>query len=224
MPSIGQNPSQTTGQPSSRHALRSRPAQPIAPSGGLIKTPEGSVYKGLMALAARPAYGVTLALAGTISHSWHTRGVRYLPLFGLDAETTYRLLSSHFPGIGRMMGVAWGDLLLPRIFEEAFALSDLVDLLDQNRTVVDEDGTWLAHAVATSCLGEEALWRDMNLASAAVLQDLLHDFFTTLSARNRCDMPWKDFLLQELTQRAAHRQLRMPVTSPLPDYASCFGR
>jgi len=224
MPSIGHDPSQATGQALSRQSLRHRSTPLTTPFASLGKTPEGSVHKGLMALAARPAYGVTLALAGTITHSWHVRGVRYLPLFGLDAETTYRLLSSHFPGIGRMMGVAWGELRLPRVFQEAYALTDLVDMLDQHRTVVDEDSTWLAHAVATSCLGEEALWRDMNLPSATVLHDLLHDFFTILAARNRSDMAWKDFFLQELTQRAERRMLRLSASPAAPDYASCFGR
>ena len=224
MPSIGHEPSQTTGQPSSRHGRRVRPAQPVSPFAGLAKAPENSVHKALMALAARPAYGVTLALAGTITHSWHMRGMRYLPLFGLDAEATYRLLSSHFPGIGHMMGVAWGELMQPQAFGDAGALTDLVDMLDQHRTVLDEDSTWLAHAVATSCLGGQALWCDMNLPSAVVLNDLLHDFFTVLTARNRTEMPWKDFFLQELTQRAERRMQRLPASPPAPDYACCFGR
>jgi nitrogen fixation protein NifQ len=176
-----------------------------------------------MALAARPAYGVTLALAGTIAHSWHMRGVSQLPLFGLDAETTYRLLSSHFPGIGRMMGVAWGELSQPAVFEEAYALTDLVDMLDQHRTVVDEDSTWLAHAVATSCLGSEELWRDMNLQSGAVLQDLLNDFFTIFAVRNRGDMPWKNFFQQELAARAERRLRRASGCGVSPDYTHCFG-
>ncbi|HSD39391.1 MAG TPA: nitrogen fixation protein NifQ [Rhodocyclaceae bacterium] len=220
MPSVGHNPLQTTGQSSSR---RAHSAHLVPSLVGLAKTPESSVNKGLMALAARPAYGVTLALAGTITHSWHVRGMRYLPLFGLDAEATHRLLSSHFPGIDRMMGVAWDDLLLPHVFEEACALTDLVELLDRNRTVLDEDSTWLAHAIATSCLGEQALWRDMNLPAAIVLQDLLHDFFTTLAARNRTDMSWKDFFLQELTQRAERRLYRSSASATIPDYARCFG-
>jgi nitrogen fixation protein NifQ len=167
----------------------------------------------LIALAARPGYGITLALAGTVAHSWHLRGVRQLPIFGLDADATYRLLSSHFPGIGRMMGVAWGELSAPHVFQEAFALTDLIDMLDQYRTVVDEDSTWLAHALATSCLGDGELWRDMNLPSAAVLQDLMHDFFTCLAVRNRGDVSWKRFFMQELAARAERRLQRFPQSA-----------
>lgn len=156
-----------------------------------------------MALASRPGYGVTLALAGVIAHSWHVRGVRYFPLFGLDAETTYRLLSAHFPGIGRLMAGVWGRLVLPEQFEEAYALADVVELLDQYRTVLDEDSTWLAHALATACLSSDELWRDMNLSSASVLHDLFHDFFTVFAARNRSDMSWKKFLQCELSERDA---------------------
>ncbi|MDB5815451.1 MAG: nifQ family protein [Rhodocyclales bacterium] len=203
MPSMGHNPShnppRSPAHAASHSSMRARSGQEF-PSPA--KTAENSVHKALMALASRPGYGVTQALAGTIAHSWQVRGVRYFPLFGLNAETTYRLLSTHFPGIGRMMGVAWGELTQPAAFEEAGALNGLVAMLDQHRTVVDEDGTWLAHAVATSCLGEEELWRDMNLPSVTVLHDLLHDFFTILAVRNRSDMPWKKFLQKELAERA----------------------
>ena len=177
-----------------------------------------------MALASRPRYGVTLALAGTIAHSWQTRGVWQLPLFGLDAETTCRVLSSHFPGIDRMMGAAWGELRQPDVFNETQALTDLVEMLDQHRTVVDEDGTWLAHAVTTSCLGDDELWRDMNLPSDIVLHDLLHDFFTILAVRNRSGLPWKKFFQNELAERAERRLRRSSGSATIADYASRFGR
>jgi nitrogen fixation protein NifQ len=223
MPSVGHDPSQTSAHLSSRHALGHRLAQENSSASGPLKTPEISVYRGLLALASRPAYGVTLALAGTVAHSWHARGMRYLPIFGLDAETSYRLLSSHFPGIGRMMGVAWGELTSPPVFEEAYLLGDLVDMLDQHRTVVDEDSTWLAHAVATSCVGHDELWRAMNLSSANVLRDLLLDFFTVFAARNRSDMSWKRFFIQVLVERAERRMQRAPSSGPVPDYARCIG-
>jgi nitrogen fixation protein NifQ len=224
MPSIGQNSSRTPAHPSALStSLRLRALQEISRPTGAAKAAESSVHKALLALAARPAYGVTLALAGTIAHSWHERGVRHLPLFGLDAETTYRLLSSHFPGIGRMMGVAWGELAQPDVFDEAHALTDLVEMLDQHRTVVDEDSTWLAHAVATSCLGGEELWHDMNLPSDVVAQDLLYDFFTVLAVRNRGNLSWKKFLRQELDARAERRLHHLPGGYDRPDYSRCFG-
>jgi len=224
MPSTGQNSSQTSARASTHRSLRAPSLQGVPPLVGVSKTAESSVHKALMAIASRPAYGVTLALAGTIAHSWHLRGVRYLPLFGLDAETTYRLLSSHFPGIGRMMGMAWGELTSPAVFEDAYSLTELVDMLDQHRTVVDEDSTWLAHAVATSYLGGGDLWQDMNLPSAVVARDLLHDFFTILAARNRRDLPWKTFFQQELADRAERRLRRSSQAGQTPDYARAFGR
>ncbi|MDB5799829.1 MAG: nifQ family protein [Rhodocyclales bacterium] len=224
MPSVSQNPSQNSVRPSSHPSVRTRSGADFQPLGNSSRTAESSVHKALMALASRPRYGVTLALAGTIAHSWQTRGMRYLPLFGMDVETSYRLLSTHFPGIDRIMGAAWGELVQPDVFEEAFALADLVEMLDHHRTVVDEDSTWLAHAVATSCLGSDELWRDMNLPSAIVLRDLLHDFFTILAVRNRSDMPWKKFFQNELAERAERRLRRAAGCGSVADYASCFGR
>lgn len=221
MPSIDHRPSQR----SVRSAPYSLPyTSALTRSLPSPKTVESTVYKALIALASRPAYGVTLALAGTLSHSWQSRGVRALPIFGLDAETTYSVLSGHFPGIGRMISTPWDELATPAMFEEAWALSDLVEMLVQHRTVLDEDSTWLAHAVATSCLGSDELWRDMNLQSATVLHDLLHDFFTVFAARNRNALPWKKFFLLELSDRAERRVLRMPSSAPVPEYARCFGR
>ncbi len=228
MPSISHNPTQNSSRSSpsasSHPSIRARSTPDFQSLSNSARTAEGSVHKALMALASRPRYGVTLALAGTIAHSWQTRGMWQLPLFGLDAETTYRLLSSHFPGIGRMMGVAWGELTQPDAFKEASALTDLVEMLDQHRTVVDEDGTWLAHAITTSCLGDDELWCDMNLPSDAVLHDLIHDFFTILAVRNRGAMSWKKFFQKELAERAERRLRRSPGCAATADYARCFGR
>ena len=170
MPSIGHNPTQHQGRSSSssssHHARHSRLAPDFQPLSNSARSAEASVrHKALMALASRPRCGVTLALAGAIAHSWQVRGMWYLPLFGLEAETTCRVLSCHFPGIDRMMGAAWGELQQPEVFTQTQALTDLVEMLDQHRTVVDEDSTWLARAVTTSCLGDDELWRDMNLPS-----------------------------------------------------------
>ena len=115
-------------------------------------------------------------------------------------------------------------LLTPVVFEESWAITDLVKMLVQHRTVLDEDSTWLAHAIATSCLGGGELWRDMNLQSASVLHDLLHDFFTVFAARNRNAIPWRKFFLQELSDRAERRLLRMPASGPVPEYARCLDR
>lgn len=177
----------------------------------------------LLARAARPAYGVSIALAGVLAASWIRRGYGYLPLFGLDAASTRRALGAHFPGAELHLPCAWDLLAAPREFEEALELGDLVAMLNEHRTVDDEDGALLAHAIATACLGENHLWQDMNLPSRQVLSDLFYGFFNGLAVRNRADMKWKRFLYKQLCERAEIRICKSPSCGECVDYKTCFG-
>ena len=94
---------------------------------------------------------------------------------------------------------------MPALFGGDHSLSEVVRLLVQYRTVLDEDSTCLAHAIATSCLGGDELWCDMNFSSSVVLDDIFHGFFTVLAARNREGLPWKLFLERELNERRGQR-------------------
>lgn len=177
----------------------------------------------LLVRAVRPAYGVSIALAGVLAVSWAERGFGYLPLYGLDMLQTRRLLATHFPGAELHLPCAWDALGSPAAFEEALELSDLVDMLVEHRTVEDEDSTWLAHAIATACLGEDHLWQDMNLPSRLVLSDLLYGFFNGIAVRNRQDMKWKKFLYKQLCERAEIRICKAPSCGVCVDYKLCFG-
>lgn len=177
----------------------------------------------LLARATRPAYGVSIALAGVLAGSWARRGFGYLPLFGLDAGQTRALLATHFAGAELHLPCAWDSLASPQEFEDALELSDLVDMLVEHRTVEDEDSTWLAHAMATACLGEDHLWQDMNLPSRQVLSDLFYGFFNGIAVRNRQDMKWKKFLYKQLCERAEIRICKAPSCGVCADYKLCFG-
>lgn len=150
----------------------------------------------LLALARRPAYGVSLALAGVAARSWELRGQHRLPFYGLDAKTTHEVFEDHFPGSSALAAGNWNMLEQPAEFRVSADLSVLISLLQDARTVEDEDSKWLAHAVATACLGKEALWSEMNLPSPGLLRELMHGFFTSVAVRNRNDEEWKPFLMR----------------------------
>jgi nitrogen fixation protein NifQ len=175
----------------------------------------------LLALAPRPSYGVSLALAGVIAASWARRGPQYLPLYGLDEAATCQLLDTHFPGASTAL--THRCLQQPLEFSEALELDDLVTLLVDHRTIADDDSRALAHAIATACLCSDHLWQDMNLPARSVLSDLLHGFYTSLAVRNRQDMKWKKFLYLQLCERAEIRVCKSPSCGVCADYALCFG-
>lgn len=185
------------------------------------RSPGAAGFRDLLnRLARRPGSLVSQALAGVIGQSWRQRGLQYLPLHGVDAPTTRRLLARHFPGAEWLPAL---KLETPEAFGEAIEMDDVVALLVDHRTQADEDNTWLAHAVATGCLGADHLWQDMDLPARSVLSDLMRVHFTTLAARNAQDMKWKKFLYLQLCEREQIRVCKAPSCGVCTDYAVCFG-
>lgn len=176
-----------------------------------------------MARASRPDYGVTIALAGVVARSREVYGVGSLPLFGLTPAVVLDILDAHFPGAGGALARPAAGWTVPEAFAHAIELGDLVDMLVEHRTVEDDDSRWLAHAIATACLGGNHLWQDMNLPARSVLSDLFQGFFTSLAVRNRQDMKWKKFLYKQLCERAEIRVCKSPNCEVCVDYALCFG-
>lgn len=174
----------------------------------------------LMRLARDPESTLTHALAGVIGRRWRQHGLHRLPLHGLDTATTRRLLARHFPG-AEWLPDLWLDT--PEDFVEAIEIDDVVTLLADHRAQADEDNLWLAHAVATACVGADHLWQDMDLPDRRMLSALLHDHFTTLAVRNTQDMKWKKFLYLQLCERADIRVCKSPSCGACTDYVACFG-
>ncbi|MFT3736997.1 MAG: nitrogen fixation protein NifQ [Rhodocyclaceae bacterium] len=166
--------------------------------------------RALLLLAPRPAYGVTLALAGMVERAWERHGMDYLPIAGLDGEATRTMFSVHFPGAQALIGSAWQSMRVPADFvgfTEAEFIDRLAQLLIQHRTVEDEDSRWLAHAVATASRGSESLWQVLYFSSPTVFDDLMHSFFTSLAVCNRNGQDWKVFLFERVeAERARYRQ------------------
>jgi len=174
----------------------------------------------LMRLARNPESRLTHALAGVVGQRWRLHGLHRLPLYGLDTATTRRLLAQHFPG-SEWLPDLWLDT--PEDFVEALEIDDVVTLLADHRTLADEDNLWLAHAVATACVGADHLWQDMDLPDRGMLSTLMREHFTSLAIRNTQDMKWKKFLYLQLCERADIRVCKSPSCGACTDYIACFG-
>ncbi|GAA5160215.1 nitrogen fixation protein NifQ [Viridibacterium curvum] len=167
--------------------------------------------RALLLLAPRPAYGVTLALAGMVERAWERHGMDYLPIAGLDGDATRAMFSVHFPGAQALIGRAWQEMRVPSDFarsSEAEFVARLAQLLILHRTVEDEDSSWLAHAIATASIGGESLWQALHFASPGVFDDLMHSFFTSLAVCNRNGQDWKAFLFDRVeVEKARYKQV-----------------
>lgn len=102
------------------------------------------------------------------------------------------------------------------ILADEFA--DLVALLLGHRSHDGPEAEWLAHAIASGCLGNGHLYHDMGLPNRQALSDLLREHFTTLFERNVGNMKWKKFFYKQLCDQAEVRACRVCA-----DYLACFG-
>lgn len=190
----------------------------------LAASPSAQSPAALLAFARDPADTATLAFAGVIGSAWRQRGVGVLPFLGVDAAATRRLLERYFPGADAAFRVPWDALAgTARGFSRDDEIEELLQLLLDHRTRDDEETRWVAHAVATACMGDDHLWQDMDLPSRAVLSQLLDRYFTALSRRNTGDMKWKKFFYKQLCERAEIFICKSPSCGTCIDYDRCFG-
>jgi nitrogen fixation protein NifQ len=170
-------------------------------------------YDRLMARARDPAADLTQAFAGVLSR-FHT--------LGLPGKELARLIQRFFPGdVPLLEALADDGENCYQFRQEEHA--DLVDLLLEYRTQPGEESAWLAHTVATACLGENHLWQDMGLSDRDKLSALLATHFTSLYVRNTANMKWKKFFYKQLCERADVNLCKAPTCAVCMDYAACFG-
>lgn len=81
----------------------------------------------------------------------------------------------------------------------------------------------LARAIAAGCLGEQHLWRDLELPNRAMLRALLESYFAPFAAENVMDMRWKKFIYRKLCRWGGFNTCKAPSCAACPDYAACFG-
>lgn len=170
-------------------------------------------YDRLMANALEPEAEITHAFAGVLSR-FHT--------LGLPRGDLARLLTRFFPGDRALLEAGEAeDAECHRFRTDEH--DDLVELLLEYRTKDTEEDTWLAHTVATACLGENHLWQDMGLGDRNELSALLGKHFSALYAKNTGNMKWKKFFYKQLCERAEINMCKAPSCGVCVDYAACFG-
>lgn len=100
---------------------------------------------------------------------------------------------------------------------------ELVELLFEHAKGADISEKWLAKIVASACMGNGHLWRDLGLVDRPSLKQLFVDNFPELAARNSANMRWKKFLYRQLCEQGGHFVCRSPSCETCPTYDECFG-
>ncbi|NTW29161.1 MAG: nitrogen fixation protein NifQ [Coriobacteriia bacterium] len=80
----------------------------------------------------------------------------------------------------------------------------------------------VARAVAAGCLGEQHLWRDLELANRQELRILLETCFEPFAHDNIMDMRWKKFIYRRLCRWGGFNTCKAPSCSACSSYSECF--
>ena len=96
-------------------------------------------------------------------------------------------------------------------------------LLLEHRSDAAEHTEWLAHAIASGCMGGNHLYQDMGLPDRQALSTLLERHFTALYLKNVGNMKWKKFFYKQLCDRAEVKMCPAPSCQVCNDYHNCFG-
>ena len=185
---------------------------------------QAAPYAVLLACAAQPGTPATLALAGVLAQAWDRHGLHCLPLTGLDAHATQRLLAHWFPGADAQLGLDW-----PQMADRPEPRSDEIDdltslLLPATAPEADpEHARAIAHALACASLGDNHLWQDLHLPSRQQLTELIATWFPVMAARNHSNMKWKKFFYRQLCEREEILICKSPSCAVCDDYRACFG-
>ena len=175
-------------------------------------------YVELIEAARHPEQVVTLAFAGLIALAPQRPAPYDVPIAALDGIALAAICERYFPTLqGAVQSCP--QVGVPPAIDE---FEDLLVLLLEYRTVDDQENTWLAHAVATACMGENHLWQDMGFPNRAALSSLMLHHFTGLAQRNSGDMKWKKFLYRQLCEREGVLLCKSPNCLACTDYSECF--
>lgn len=177
-------------------------------------------YVELIEAALHPDHVVTLAFAGVIALAPQRAAPYDVSIAGLDGAAMASIKERYFPDLPFPFEADDGrDQAAARIDE----FDDLRNLLLEHRSSPDAESAWLAHAVATACMGQNHLWQDLGLPNRATLSWLMKHHFASLAARNTGDMKWKKFLYRQLCERADIFVCKSPNCQSCADYVLCFG-
>lgn len=161
---------------------------------------------------------VTRALAGALASA--AGGIFEAPGLGLDGARLQTLLVRHFPNLDGQFCAGQCEGCRPLRNDE---FDDLVALLVEHRSHDREEIEWLAHAIASACMGGNHLYQDMGLPNRQALSDLLRQHFTDLFEKNASNMKWKKFFYKQLCDEAQAKICQTPSCQVCNDYWNCFG-
>ncbi|MBH2019077.1 MAG: nitrogen fixation protein NifQ [Burkholderiales bacterium] len=181
----------------------------------------------LMSCAVDASNPAAMALAGVLSAAFERHGRRLLPLPGLDANATRRLLARWFPGADAALGLDWDALAgADRTEPRADEIEEVVSLLREHADPAagpKDNSDAIAWALACASLGDNHLWQDLDLPSRSELSALIGHWFPSLAARNTQNMKWKKFFYKQLCEREEILICKAPTCGVCTDHAVCFG-
>lgn len=185
-----------------------------------------ALHELLLTGAIMPDEPVTLAVAGVISLREHRLPAYRAPIVGLNGPEFRRLLRRFFPGLDKAQAAASLPLDSYPVYTPAVGdeFPELLELLLEHSRFPGEEARWLAHAIATGCMGRNHLWQDLGLLNRGMLSELLGKHFTALFLRNVGDMKWKKFFYKQLCERSGLNLCRAPSCGVCSDYHHCFNR
>jgi nitrogen fixation protein NifQ len=176
-----------------------------------------------MALASNPDDDLSRAFASVIQAV--SKGNIQPPNMGmgLPMNDYIELLETYFPGSSQV--------ICGKYFKETYAecaspleseFTDMVGLLLEHRSFDAEHNEWVAHAIASGCMGSDHLYHDMGLPDRRTLSSLLERYFTTLFQKNVNNMKWKKFFYKQLCDRADVMMCPARNCQSCVDYKNCF--
>lgn len=163
---------------------------------------------------------VAQALASALDAAARGRIQAPSPTLGMAATSFQSLLKRHFPALGTAACAGQCADCRPLRGDE---FDDLLRLLLDHRAHPGEEAEWLAHAIASACMGGNHLYQDMGLPHRQALSDLLREHFTALFLKNVGNMKWKKFFYKQLCDQAEVRVCQAPSCQVCHDYDQCFG-
>jgi nitrogen fixation protein NifQ len=178
-----------------------------------MDTADCAAYGNLAGMPAEPSELAARAFAGVLQR---------FGTLGLPDVDMRRVLMHYFEDGGAWdLAAAAGTAELE---SRAIEQQDLVALLLEYSSDASDESRWIAHTVATACLGENHLWQDMGLPNRDALSALLRCHFRALVELNTQNMKWKKFFYKQLCKRAGVNVCKAPSCGVCVDYAKCFGQ
>lgn len=125
--------------------------------------------------------------------------------------------------VERITGPSGPETRMP-IDERRVEYRAIAELLMIERTpgIREDEADRIAHAIAAGCLGEQHLWRDLELPDRPTLRALLETHFEPFARGNSRDMRWKRYIYRRLCRWEGFASCRAPSCSECSSYDECF--